>query len=461
MYIITYIFIRIDIYLYKEIHTCLLGDVIYNSKTYNVNEDLEVNKIIDINELSPYTVATYYSVLKQFTKCIGKSYFDFVNEVKELQRDEIIGNKIIRYNPNDSKVNEYIHKYMNFLVEKGNKKSTVNVKIKQLLVLLKKSNVEVPKIAFKTEAKQNKVQLITTDDIRFILNHSNTHHRALFTFMASTGIRRYDIVNTFKIEDFIEGCSDYVDAVFLDEFLEKAPENMMPYFEFIPHKTMKTGLPCKVCCTPESSNLIIRSLKSRVKSIERHNKEKGTDLKLTEECPLFTSKKKNFIGKFDDNSISGIFFHKNKLLRNYKEKELDTQLRNREISKKEWRVKRKNIPKFHPHSLRYRFISTIRAYTTNRDISLLMEGHASSINTDKFYVGESEELFNKESIKQTYSQVLPYLTFFQDIDPISYVKEKEKNNELQNKINSLEKKISEFEGIKEYLDEHSVLNDIL
>ena len=433
----------------------------YNPKTYNVSEDLEVSKIIDINELSPYSVATYYSVLKQFTRCIGKSYLDFVNEIKELQRDEIVGNKIIRYNPNDGKVNEYIHKYMNYLVEKGNKKSTVNIKIKQLLDLLKKSNIEVPKIAFKNEAKQKKVQLITTDDIRFILNHSNTHHRALFTFMACTGIRRYDIVNTFTIDTFIEGCSDYVDAIFLDEFLENAPKNMMPYFEFVPHKTMKTGLPCKVCCTPESANLIVQSLKARVKSIERHNKEHGTDLKLTEESPLFTSKKKSYVGKFDANSISGVFFQKNKLLRNYRENQLDNQLRNREITKKEWRVRKENIPKFHPHSLRYRFISTIRAYTTNRDISLLMEGHASSISTDKFYVGESEELFNKESIKETYSQVLPYLTFFQNIDPVSYLKEKEKNDKLQMKINSLEKKINEFESIKDYLNEYSVINDIL
>lgn len=433
----------------------------YNPKTYNVGEDLEVIRIIDKDELSAYSVATYYSVLKQFTKCIGKTYSDFVCEIKDLQRDKIVGDTIIRYNPNDSKINEYIHKYIHYLIKLGNKNSTINIKVKQLLTLLKKSNIQVPKIAFKNEAKQKKVQLITTDDIRYVLNNSNTHHRALFTFMASTGIRRYDIVNTFTIDTFIEGCSDYVDAIFLDEFLEKAPKNMMPYFEFIPNKTKKTGLPCKICCTPESANLIIQSLKARMKSIERHNKEHGTDLKLTEESPLFTSKKKSYVGKYSDNTISGIFIGKNKLLRNYKEKQLDNQLRNHEITKKEWRVKKENIPKFHPHSLRYRFISTIRAYTTNRDISLLMEGHASSISTDKFYVGESEELFNKESIKQTYSQVLPYLTFFQNIDPVSYLKEKEETTKLQNKINSLEKRINEFEDMKKYLNEHSVSKKLM
>jgi len=433
----------------------------YNSKTYKVDEDLEVIRIIDTDELSPYSVTTYYSVIKQFTKCIGKSYSDIVCEIKELQRDKIVGNNIIRYNPNDSLVNEYINRYMNYLVEIGNKKSSINLKTKQLLSLLKKSNIELPKINFKNEAKQSKVQLITTDDIRFVLRNSTVHHQALITFMSSTGVRRHDVINTFKIEDFIEACSDYTNAVFLDDFLEEAQQNMIPYFEFLPNKTKKTGLPCKVCCSAESSNLILRSLKARQKSIERHNKIYGTNLILDEECPLFSSKKKSYIGKLENNSVSGLFFHKNKLLKTHKEQELDNLLKNHKISKKEWRVRKENIPRFHPHSLRHRFISTIRAYTTNRDISLLMEGHASSINTDKFYVGESEELFNKETIKETYLQVMPYLTFFQNIDPVSYQKEKEENNKLQNKINDLEKKINDFEEMKEYLREHSVLNSII
>ena len=386
----------------------------YNPKTYKVDEDLEVIKIVDVKELSPYSVTTYHSTIKQFCNCIGKTYYDIVHEIKELQNDKIIDNKIIRYNPNDSLINDYIRKYMVYLTNRGNKKSTINLKTKHILQLLRKSNIETPKINFKSEAKQSKVRLITTDDIRYILKNSSIHHKAMITFMASTGVRRYDVINTFKIEDFIEACSDYTDAIFLDDFLEEAPQNMIPYFEFIPNKTKKTGLPCKVCCTAEASNLIIQSLKARQKSIDKHNKVQKDNLVLDEECPLFSSKKRNYIGKLEDNSLSVMFYKKNKLLKENKEKYLDFQLRHHEISKKEYKLKKECIPKFHPHSLRHRFISTIRAYTTNRDISLLMEGHASSINTDKFYVGESEELFNKDTIKKTYLEVMPYLTFFQD-----------------------------------------------
>lgn len=387
----------------------------YDSKTYKVDEDLEVLKIIDKSELSPYSIATYYSVIKQFCNCIGKSYHDIIKEIKELQRDKIVnGTEIIRYNPNDSLINDYVRIFTNYLTEKNNKKSTINLRLKQLLSLLKKSNIETPKVNFKNEQTQSKVQLITTDDIRFILKNSNIHHQALITFMASTGVRRYDLVHEFTIDCFIYACCDYIDAISLEEFLEKAPQNMMPYFEFIPNKTKKTGLPCKVCCSAEASNLIIQSLKLRMKSIEIHNRKYGDDLVLDEECPLFSSRKKNYIGNFDEKSISVMFFNKNKLLKQHKEKELDELFENHKISRKEWKQRKESIPRFHPHSLRHRFISTLRAYTTNRDISLLMEGHASSINTDKFYVGESEELFNKESIKNTYLQVMPYLTFSQE-----------------------------------------------
>ena len=424
----------------------------YNPKTYKIEEDIEVQKI------SVYSIATYHSLLKQFTKCIGKPYSEIVREVKSLEGDKIDGNRIIRYNPNDSLINDYILKYKNYLIQIGNKTSTINLKLKQLLTLLKKSNVEVPKVYFKKEPTQSKVKLLTTDDIRFVLQNSSIHHQALITFMASMGGRRFDIVNYFEIWDYMMGCSDYVQADSLEEFLEKAPQNMIPYFEFIPNKTKKTGLPCKVCCSAEASNLILQSLKLRQKSVERHNKDNNDNLILDENCPLFSSKKRNYIGKFDERSISGMFFEKNKLLKKHKETLLDNQLKNHEINKQEWKLKRESIPRFHPHSLRHRFISTIRAYTTNRDISLLMEGHASSINTDKFYVGESEELFNKEIIKKTYLQVMPYLTFFQKINPVSYIKEKEETNELKLKISSLEEKISEFEKMEQFLKENSVLN---
>lgn len=432
----------------------------YNSKTYNVDEDLEVIKIIDKDELSPYSVSTYYSVIKQFSNCIGKSYYDIVQEIKELQRDKIVGNDIIRYNPNDSLINDYIHQFIHYLIGRNNKKSTINLKTKQILLILKKSNIEVPKVQLKTEAKQTKVQLITTEDIRFVLKNSSTHHKALITFMASTGIRRYDVINAFKIEDFIEGCSDYTNAVFLEDFLEDAHENMIPYFEFVPNKTKKTGLPCKVCCSSEASNWIIRSLKARLKSIERHNKEQHDNLVLDEECPLFSSKKRNYIGKLNESSVSALFFKKNKLLKEHKEKELDNLLKEHEITKKEWKLRKESIPKFHPHSLRHRFISTIRAYTTNRDISLLMEGHASSINTDKFYVGESDELFNKDSIKDTYINVMPYLTFFQEVDPLYYIKERQETEKLKTKVNYLEEKVSEIDEMKKYFNQNSVLNKL-
>ena len=51
---------------------------------------------MDKNELSKYSIATYLSVLKQFTKCIGKPYYEIIQEIKQLQMDKIVENNIIR-----------------------------------------------------------------------------------------------------------------------------------------------------------------------------------------------------------------------------------------------------------------------------------------------------------------------------------------------------------------------------
>lgn len=435
----------------------------YNSKQYNVSQDKEFIKIINKNKLSVYTIATYQSTIKQFCDCIEKTYSDFVEEIKNTEGDDIDfeNKKVYRYNPNNSLINDYVNQYMDFLKQKNNKQSTINNKIKQLLGLFKKSTLEVPVLNFTKEDTQKKKQLVTTDDIRYVLDNSNIHHQALISFIASTGIRRYDVVNYFKIEDFIEACSDFTDAVFLDDFLKEAPQDMIPYFEFIPHKTRKTGLPCKVCCSSETSNLILQSLKARVKSIEKHNRIHNDDLVLTEEDALFGSKRQNYIGKLNEVSVSVLFSQKDKLLKNHKKQILDNKLKNKEISRKEYKSCLENMPKFHPHALRYRFITTIRAYTSNRDISLLMEGHASSIATDKFYVGESDELFNKDAIQKTYRKIMPYLTINQRVDPVEYEFNKKENIQLKNKLDSLENKMNKFEEINDYLKMNNVLKDII
>ena len=63
-----------------------------------------------------------------------------------------------------------------------------------------------------------------------------------------------------------------------------------------------------------------------------------------------------------------------------------------------------------------------------------MEGHTSPYKMDKHYIGTSEELFNDKVIKETYENVLPYLTFNQKIDPVEYqdlLLQKRVNEELR------------------------------
>lgn len=427
--------------------------------------DLEFDKVIKASDLSQESIRVYTNTIKQFSEIINKPYSVFVDEIKKTQKNKINfeTGEIDEYNPNDSKINEYITNYLTYLqTVKGNKQSTINNKLTTLFSIFRKSGLKTPKIVLKKEGSQKRVPLLTKKDISFVLQNSNIYHQAIITFMASTSFRRFDVCN-FKISDFIEATSEYHDEIFLEDFLKKAPQNMIGVWDFIPHKTKKTQLPCKNCNSAESSNLILESLKARINSINVHNKRYGTDLELTEDDSLFGSKINNYVDGIKPQSLSVVFQRKNSIFQKYKKEELKNKLINKEITKSEYNKRINNLPVFKPHALRHFCISTIRLHTSNISLSLLMEGHASSISTDKFYIGESDELFDKQTIKEEYIRIMPYLTFQQKIDPVEYsrlLQQKEENENLKKKIDSIESKFDEFEKMKIYLRNNSVLNDI-
>ena len=160
-----------------------------------------------------------------------------------------------------------------------------------LLVILNYCNIKTPKIKFNITNSQQKTPLLTNNDIKFIINnHCTIHHKALICFMASSGIRRYD-TQQFKINDFLKATYNYHKTLNIDEFLNNPITNMVGYWEFMPHKTKKNGLICKTCNSRESNNYIIESLKERQIAIENYNKRNNTNIKLTSDMPLFSSRK--------------------------------------------------------------------------------------------------------------------------------------------------------------------------
>lgn len=412
----------------------LLNNYINDNIIY---DDNLLNNTLNNMGLSEKTHEQYKYVMLMFLKCIGISFNDLVNTIKPIQHHKIKDNKIIEYNPNDSLLKSYYDKFINECRNNGNKEISIQSRIVRINSVLKQQGIKTPKIKFKITNTQQKTPLLTNKDIRYVVNnHCNIHQKAIITFMASSGIRRYDTLN-FKIIDFLKSTYKYHKTLNLDEFLNKYQNNMVGYWEFLPNKTKKSGLICKTCNSGESTNYIIESLKERVIAIDKYNQIHHTNHSLNVNHALFSNKYKHYIDPITPNGFTNVITEKNRLFKEHKLKSLDDDLKNDKISIYEYDKLKNNIPKFKLHNLRHYFISVLRQYTVNRDISLIMEAHTSDIATDKYYLGESEELFNEESIRETYNTIEKYLTFNNYISFEESNKLKKDNEKLLTDYNTL------------------------
>lgn len=408
---------------------------------YDVEHDKEVIKILNNPNLSKQTKETYKKDIRYFCKIIGKPYHQIIDEIKKQQYDKIDeNNRIIRYNPNEGLVNEYLMGYLDYSRGKGNKESTLSIKEKHIRTVFNKSGIILPDIQIKHNNTKKKKNILTKDDIRYVISKSNIHHKSVIAFASCTGLRVADLCK-LTIEDYMEATRGQHNCFTVEEFIETAPYDMIGFFEIIPQKTEKMDLECRVCNTPESNNYILDSL------VERQDLLKEKGLKLEYDDALFSSRKGGYKKPYKESSLSSILSRKNKILKDYKTKILKNQFNNHEISRKEYNQKLKKLPKFHAHALRHFFITTVRAYTTNRDVSLIMEAHTSPYKMDAPYVGKNEDMFSDEVIIKTYKSIIPYLTFDLKMDAEEYLllretrqqykEQLEKNKELESKYNEL------------------------
>lgn len=423
--------------------------------------------------LSKYSYKNYYYLMTKFLECNNITFKELITTITEQQHHTIKDNKIIEYDPQNSLLKYYYDKYINDSRIKGNKETTIQTKIRSINTVLNHCNIKTPTIKFNIVNTQQKTPLLTNKDIAYIINnHCNIHHKSLISFMASSGIRRYD-TQQFKIIDFLKATYKYHKTLNLDEFLNNPVPNMVGYWEFTPHKTKKNGLICKTCNSGESTNYIIESLKDRKIAIHNYNKRNNTNIILSLDMPLFSSKRSCYTESLKLKSITKMMERKNKLFKEYKINSLKSNLENDKISINQYDKYINNLPIFKLHNLRHYFISVLRHYTVNRDISLIMEAHTSNIKTDKYYLGESNELFNETTIRETYSKIEKYLTFnnnvsFEETDKLKkdnekllndYERLKNENILLNSNIEEQETLINAFNEIIIKLKENGLLKE--
>lgn len=365
-----------------------------------LENDRIFQKIIKNKNLSYDTEKNYTLFMQEFIDINNTSFKDMIQKINDEQYDKIEGNKIIKYNPEYGTIADYFDNYIKHLQSKGNSNSTITFKITALKVIFNYYDIKMPKLP-KLEDDSKKWFLLTKEQIKYTMDISDLPYKTIIMLMASTGLRRSDICN-LNISDFINATKEYHDCKNIDEFLDYAPQDMIPFFSFYPQKTSKHNIQCKVCCTPEASNMLLLMLRER----RNYYMKKCDGLKMKSSDPLFTTRSSKFQNRIKPPSITLTFRTKRVKLTEERKRILDTKLHNNEISQEEYDILSEENPNFTPHALRKYFISTVAENIGNLRVSALMEGHVPPMDLDMNYVKISDDL-----IKEEYLKLIPSLSF--------------------------------------------------
>lgn len=374
------------------------------------------------------TQASYRDTLKRFCEATGEPLHEVYKKMKEEQCDTIENNKIIKFNPNDitTYTKQYFDAFVDSLEKRGNNGRTINSRVNVLKLFFNKYGLDLPKWEEKPE-DENKWQPLSTEDIAYVINDSSLAHKALFTFMLSTGMREGDVCN-LKIRDFMEATQamGYHNFVDVEEFIDKAPQNMIGFYDFYPKKTAGNHIRCMTFNTAESSNYILQNLrKIKNEYLPKKNKKDNLNIKISKDSALFGSRDSYFLSHLKPKSITNTCGKKNKKLREYHISKIDQQIKEGEISVEDREKKIEEIPIFHAHGLRKFFITTI-SHHGGRRVCEMLEGHKPEGN-DKSYVHIS-----KNDVEEVYEKAKYDLSIFDiDEDRIADNKAKELKEEIE------------------------------
>ena len=386
----------------------------------DILEDIYYTNFINAKNLSEASNANYEKTLRKLTQAVNTTLEDIITKCKNQQdliTEKIIshgtddqGNQIIEkkitifdVNSPESLIKQYFDKYIEYCKKRNNSNNTINMDLDHIKTFLKFYSVTYPKTNIKRETSN--WNLLTKEDIKFIMDDSLLAHKCLISTLKDTGLRLSDAVN-LQIDDFMIGTQRYHNFVDVDEFIDNAPDDMICVLEFIPQKTKRFNLTCITCIGPETCNLIMQNLrKIKNEYLPNVNKKQGLDLKMSKNDALIGNKQKYFKGPMQVKSIADIFARKNKKLKEYHIVRINDAIKKGEISIEDRDKEIQRIPKFHAHALRKFFQTTIAKNCGNLRICTLMEGHTSPVKTDSSYIQ-----IDAEDVLEVYMSAIPDLS---------------------------------------------------
>ena len=274
--------------------------------------------------------------------------------------------------------------YHVYLQQKNKKPNTIKSYISKIKKVYKYCDIEVPELPpIRNNIKETYEDIPTKDEIKKALLHSSIKIRALVTFIASSGLRRSDVA-ALKVGDFFKATTEYHDAHNVIEMIQQLEkrDTIIPEWHIT---SVKTGVQHITFSSHESTIYILQMLKEKILDNE---------ILLTDS--LFGIRKETITKHF--------------------------QLINDRMGFG-WKETRR---KFHPHSMRKYFSTSL----TNNDVDYLttefLVGHTLSSVDQSYYFANPRKLKNK------YLRVMEHLTFTLDVSYIDVTsREKRELQELR------------------------------
>lgn len=420
---------------------------------------------------SSATIKNYNKTLTKFCKATNATLEEIITKCKN-QQDKIIekttyagkdedGNTIVektisKFNVNsiESYIKLYFDTYINYCKSNGNKNTTINYELIMLKSFFNYYDIETPSIE-KLEDDSNDWYLLSKEDFKYVMSESTLMHQTLISLLKATGIRLSDALS-LTWGDIMKFTNEYHDCVTLEEFAEKAPQNMIGMMEFYPQKTKRHNILCITGIDPETCNLLLqllnRLLKESIPLINKKYPEKNA--KITKDSPVFGSKRYYFQKAVTQKPVTTMFSKKNKALREHHIAMINERVSKGELSEEDKEEEIKKIPKFHAHACRKFFETMISRNCSNLRICALLEGHTPPMATDSHYIK-----IDVCMVKEAYMAAIPDLSL-ENTETKVYTSDVRR--EMESKLTELENKNKLLESENENLKEqHIQTNDRL
>ena len=218
------------------------------SKYITMNQEI-IDQLEKVLGFTDNTKKSYRNTLTLYSSFHSMSLESLLEEAEDEEDARIRMRK--------RKINDRIYDFKEDVIAKEYSASTVKLMIGHIKTFYRAFDIEVPKIKVNVVAPAESIDDTVTKDmiVEALKNTSNIKHKALITFLASSGFDS-DTAMKLTVADFLDACNmEYQGMETYDEIVER---DIIPCFHT---RRGKTHYDYFTFCSPEATHYIARMLK--------------------------------------------------------------------------------------------------------------------------------------------------------------------------------------------------------